>query len=358
MRSSAVSRYNPFIDLIHEPHRTTLNAFICSVTSVTVGYVWVTANFYLTNVKSTFATNRIECIKLETEKESQFFQHEEIKRQSIPGKKRNKFIFSAFSFQYFEFSVQTFAGSTMKQQTSNTHDESDAIDLEHYRRLVRTYIDMVSLMFFWISRISWISQSFRCSVATKRHCFGRRRWPFWVISIRKIFIGRRIVCSRCKSIIARCISSNSAVWRKRIFSVIICSSNVFSRPKNIKTPWICSIQSIWNIWPVHWLIARMQRVGQMIRHFKFCQRSMQTVWVRQSPRYWHRFVCWRDVCWKQWTIVRWPWTVMSKHCICPFIVPKPWMRWCSMKCCWPLKRMNWLNIYRSTLSAHRMRRKF
>lgn len=34
----------------------------------------------------------------------------------------------------------------MKQHTSIGNDETDSIDLEHYRRLVRTHIDMVSFV--------------------------------------------------------------------------------------------------------------------------------------------------------------------------------------------------------------------
>lgn len=41
-------------------------------------------------------------------------------------------------------SIEVSGDSEMKQQTSNAHDETDSIDLEHYRRLVRTHIDMVS----------------------------------------------------------------------------------------------------------------------------------------------------------------------------------------------------------------------
>lgn len=42
-------------------------------------------------------------------------------------------------------SIELSGDSEMKQQPSNSKDETNSIDLEQYRKLVRTHIDLVSI---------------------------------------------------------------------------------------------------------------------------------------------------------------------------------------------------------------------
>lgn len=124
--------------------------------------------------------------------------------------------------------IEGIAGDS-EMKSHDSQDEKNCIDLERYRNLVRTFIDLV-ITNFYLNLFQMECNETQQSITLKssfhsddirRRCFGLKKLSFWVIISPKTFIGWHNVCSYCVNIIVQRTLSNCTVWRRQTSFAII-----------------------------------------------------------------------------------------------------------------------------------------